>query len=163
MQRLLCADTQGCNKNKNVGVLGEIPSDNPYYRNRFVRWQSCGFFFPPTDQNRPSTAASERLHKATTWPTGPYESDLTAERTCSIGVTIHKPIPPCLTVETGSRSKSGFQRPDFSSSDCFSGKSGGEDAAETPQRRASGAFPMIAAPNAGGSCFNKRICHRSNK
>lgn len=72
-------------------------------------------FFPPTDQNRPSTAASERLHKATSWPTGPYESDLTAERARSIGVTIHKPIPPCLTVETGSRSKSGFQRPDFSS------------------------------------------------
>lgn len=113
-------------------------------------------FFRPADQNRPSTAASKRLHKATTWPTGPYESDLTAERTCSIGVTIHNPIPPCLTVETGSRSKSGFQRPDFSSSDCFSGKSGHEDAAETPQRRhshrrASAASPMITAPNAAES------------
>lgn len=39
----------------------------------------------------------------------------------------------------------------FKSADCFSGKSGGEDAAETPQRRASGAFPMMAAPNAAAS------------
>lgn len=69
--------------------------------------------FLSPNQNRPATAASQRLHKAATWPTGPYESDLTLESTRSIGVTIHNPIPPCLTVETGSRSKSGFQRPDF--------------------------------------------------
>lgn len=63
------------------------------------------WIFVSPNQNRPATAASKRLHKATTWPTGPYESDLTVECTCSTGVTIHNPVPPCLTVETGLRSR----------------------------------------------------------
>lgn len=57
-------------------------------------------------------------------PTGPYESDLTVDCTRSIGVTIHNPIPPCLTVETGSRSQVASRGQTFQAPAAYSQYSG---------------------------------------